>query len=96
MNILHELLVITILTELTTLSIRKILDSFRVDYVSNLIAAFATIVIAVAFKALWAVYYAVAVDGKYLVETVALAYLSFLSATCGYDKVMQAIKQMKE
>ena len=35
-------------------------------------------------------------NAKIGVELIALAYLSFLVATNGYDKVIQAIKQIKQ
>jgi hypothetical protein len=96
LNILRELLVITAFSELTILSIKKVMENMSVSYASNIIAVVSSVILAVAFKLLSAIYFGIAVDTKYIVEIIALAYLSFLSTTCGYDKVMQAVEQIKK
>jgi hypothetical protein len=96
MTILQELFIITVLSELTTLSIKKVMDNMGVAHTSNIIAAASSVILAITFKILSAIYFDAIIDAKYIVEIIALAYLSFLSTTCGYDKVMQAIDQIKK
>lgn len=96
MTILQELFIITVLSELTTLSIKKVMDNMGVAHTSNIIAAVSSVILAITFKILSAIYFDATIDAKYIVEIIALAYLSFLSTTCGYDKVKQAIDQIKK
>ena len=96
MTILQELFIITVLSELTTLSIKKVMDNMGVTHASNIIAVVSSVILAITFKILSAIYFNTTIDAKYIVEIIALAYLSFLSTTCGYDKVMQAIEQIKK
>lgn len=65
-------------------------------YSSNVMAAVTAVVISVALSAGYLIYTETMLNAKIGVELIALAYLSFLVATNGYDKVIQAIKQIKQ
>ena len=86
------LFAVSLLTNLTVEGIKKLLDKKSVDYSSNVMAA----VISVALSAGYLIYTETMLNAKIGVELIALAYLSFLVATNGYDKVIQAIKQIKQ
>ena len=59
-------------------------------------AAVISVVISVALSAGYLIWTETALTAKIAVELIALMYLSFLVATNGYDKVIQAIKQIKD
>lgn len=90
------LLVISVLTNLTVEGIKKILDKKSANYSSNVMAAVTSVVISVAISAGYLIWTETALNARIAVELIALAYLSFLVATNGYDKVIQAIKQIKD
>lgn len=90
------LLVVSILTNLTVQGIKNLLDKKNKNYSANVLAAVTSVVLSVALSAGYLVWTETALTGKIAVELIALMYLSFLVATNGYDKVIQAIKQINE
>ncbi len=93
--VLIGLLAVSVLTQLTTQAIKILMDKTATNYAANIIAAVVAVVMSVAMAAGYAVFEGVPIDARYIITGIALAYLSFLSATVGYDKVMQALKQIK-
>ncbi|MBQ0111651.1 MAG: hypothetical protein KBT03_00810 [Bacteroidales bacterium] len=89
------LLIISILTNLTVEGIKKLLDNGNIKYSPNIMAAVTSVVISVLVSVGYLVYTDTMINAKMMVELITLAYLSFLVATNGYDKVIQAIKQIK-
>ena len=77
----------SLLTNLTVEGIKKLLDKKSVDYSSNVMAAVTAVIISVALSAGYLIYTETMLNAK---------ILSFLVATNGYDKVIQAIKQIKQ
>jgi len=90
------LLVVSILTNLTVEGIKKIADKRAANYSANMLAAVTSVVLSAALSVGYLVWTETAFNAKIAVELIALMYLSFLVATNGYDKVIQAIKQIKE
>lgn len=90
------LFAVSILTNLTVQGIKKILDKKSANYSSNVMAAITSVVLSVALSAGYLIWTETALNAKIAVELIALAYLSFLVSTNGYDKVIQAIKQIKD
>lgn len=90
------LFVVSILTNLTVEGIKRILNKKDANYSANVMAAFTAVVISVALSAGYLIWTETAFNAKIAVELIALMYLSFLVATNGYDKVIQAIKQIKD
>lgn len=93
--VLIGLLAVSVLTQLTTQAIKILMDKTATNYAANIIAAVVAVVMSVALAAGYAVFGSILIDARYIITGIALAYLSFLSATVGYDKVMQALKQIK-
>lgn len=89
------LLAVSILTNLTVEGIKKVLDKKSANYSSNVMAAITSVVLSVALSAGYLIWTETALNARIAVELIALAYLSFLVSTNGYDKVVQAIKQIK-
>lgn len=90
------LLIVSILTNLTVEGIKKIADKRAANYSANMLAAVTSVVLSAALSVGYLVWTETAFNAKIAVELIALMYLSFLVATNGYDKVIQAIKQIKE
>ena len=88
------LLIVSLLTNLTVEGIKKTLDKKNADYSSNLFAIMSSIVLAVAVSAAYLIMNDIAFTLKIGVQIVALMYLSFLTATVGYDKVIQMFAQI--
>ena len=89
------LLVVSLLTNLTVEGIKKLLDGTTTKYSSNVLAAIIAILIAGVVCAVYLIMGDIAFSLKIGVEVVILMYLSFLVSTVGYDKVVQAIKQIQ-
>jgi len=92
--LLSALAGISVLTSLTVQALKKILDEKGVTYSSNILAVVVAIVLTLAISIGYVVYTSVAVTPQVVVTVIALMFLSFLTATVGYDKVVQALKQL--
>lgn len=90
------LLAVSILTNLTVEGIKKILDKKSANYSLNVMAAITSVILSVALSAGYLIWTETAINARIAVELIALAYLSFLVSTNGYDKVIQAVKQIKD
>ena len=87
------LLAVSILTTLTTQAIKTLLKEYNKKLPSNTLASIVSVVIAVALSIGYAILNNIQCTASYVVCVVTLAYLGFLCATNGYDKVKQAISQ---
>ena len=90
------LLICSTFTALGTEAVKKVLDEHKVKYYSNTLAG----VVAVLTSILVAIEYIIMVgailNSQVLVCIVALVILSWLSAMVGYDKVIQAVAQIRK
>lgn len=90
------LLFVSIATSLTVEGLKKLFDEKGVKYSSNLMAVIISIVLAIAVSAGYMIMNDVTLTAKIGVEVVGLMYMSFLTATVGYDKVVQMFSQLKK
>lgn len=88
------LLAVSILTNLTVEGIKKLLDD-KENYSLNVMAATVSVILSVALSAGYLIWTETMINARIAVELITLAYLSFLVSTNGYDKVVQAIRQIK-
>lgn len=88
------LLTVSLLTNLTVEAIKKLLDGVNRKYSSNLLAAIMSIVITIGVSAVYIIMNDITLSCKIVVEVVVIIYLSFLTSTVGYDKVIQMINQL--
>lgn len=86
------LAIIAALTSLTVEAIKKILNEKEIKYSSNLLAMIVAIVLTVAICIGYILYMGIPITVQVVVIMIAMVYLSFLSATLGFDK----IKQLKD
>lgn len=89
------LLAVSLLTNLTVEGIKKLLDGTTAKYSSNVLAAVISTLIAGGACAVYLIMGDITFSMKIGVEIIILMYLSFLVSTVGYDKVIQAIKQIQ-
>ena len=92
--ILGALTVISILTSLTVEAIKKLLNEKQVEYSSNLLAVIVSVVLTIVVSVGYILYFAIPVTIQVIITVIALAFLSFLVATVGYDKVKQMWQQL--
>lgn len=92
--LLSVLAVISVLTSLAVEGIKKILDERNAKYNSNILAVLTAFAITILGSYMYIIYNSIPVTPQIIVTVVALAFLSFLSATIGYDKLIQALMQL--
>lgn len=91
--IITALAIVSALTTLSVQGIKKILDEQGKQYKSNLLAAIVSIVLSVASVIGYVLYNGIAFSVQIVVMAVAFAFLSWLCAMVGYDKILQLFKQ---
>lgn len=89
------LLTVSLITNLTVEGIKKLLEGTKVKYSTNVLAAVLSVVIACAICAVYFIMTDTIFTLKIGVEVAVLMYLSFLTSTVGYDKIVQMIKQIR-
>ena len=92
--IVTALTIISVLTSLTVEAIKKILNDKHIDYSSNLMAMIVSVVLTIAISVGYILYLGVPITIQNIIVIIALVFLSFLSSTVGYDKVIQLLKQI--
>ena len=90
--LISALAVISALTSLTVEGIKKLVGD---KYSYNVMAVIVALVLTVIGSVLYIVYYAIPITAQVIVIIIALTYLAFLSATCGFDKIKQLLEQLR-
>ena len=88
------LLAVSIFTTLTTQAVKKLVREFNGKVYSNTLASIISVLLAIALGVAYGIIKEYRFDAPYYISIVALAFLGWLCATNGYDKVKQAIKQV--
>jgi len=86
------LMIVSVFTVLTTQAIKTLLGDRK--YSSNILAAIVSVFLSLFVSIGYMIFTETAFSAQIVVCIIALMYLSFLAATVGYDKVVQAIKQI--
>ena len=92
--LLSALALISVLTSLTVEAIKKILNEKQVEYSSNLLAVIVSTILTVALCVGYTLYFGEPFTIQKVIIMIALTFLSFLSATVGYDKVKMLLEQL--
>ena len=87
------LLTISVLTSLTVEGVKKVLNSYKKTYSSNLLAIIVSTVITIIASVVYILTKNIPFSFGLVIEVLILVFLSFLVSTIGYDKVMQMLKQ---
>lgn len=96
MNLYLLLLVCAVFTSLITQGIKVLLDDQNVAYSSNVIAAVVSVVLAVTIPIGYTLYSSGCFSLQLVIQIIVLAVLSWLCAMLGYDKVLQALAQIRK
>lgn len=89
------LMAVSVFTGLFTEAVKMCLDYFKVKFSSNLLAGVVAVILSVLVSAAYMLLAEIAYTDKMMVYLIALVLLSWLSAMVGYDKVIQALMQVK-
>lgn len=88
------LLAISVLTNFTVEAIKKFLDESNATYSSNLLAAVISVIAALITSIVYIIANGISFSLLVGIQIVILMYLSFLTSTLGYDKVIQMLEQI--
>ena len=86
---------LSIITGLVTEGVKKALDSFEMNYASNIVALFVAVFIGGAGTIVFYLFNGIAFTGLNIICIFLMMIANWLGAMIGYDKVIQAIKQIK-
>ena len=92
---LMMLMGVSILTGLFTESVKMFMDEMGKTYKSNILAGIVAVVLSAASGAGYIILADAQINSKMAVILLALVLLSWLCAMVGYDKVVQAITQIR-
>lgn len=90
--LISALAIISVLTSLTVEAIKKLLGDRKVSY--NLMAAIVAVILTIAASIGYLIYTGTTFTAQIAVTIIALVFLSFLSATVGFDKIKQMLEQL--
>ena len=90
--LLKGVFILSVVINLTTQGIKKLLDDAGKKYSSNIVAAVVAVIAAIAIAIIYCVIKAIPFDGTVVAITVIMIWLSFILATNGYDKIKQLIE----
>ena len=87
---------LSVLTTLTVEGIKKILNSKEIKYNADVLAAVTAVVLTVIVSICYIIFNSIAVTPQVVITVIAMAFLSFLGATTGYDKLFNSILKIKK
>lgn len=93
--LLSALALISVLTSLTVEALKKIFNEKEIKYSSNLLAVIVSIILTIAISIGYICYADIQITAKEVITIIALTFMSFLSATVGFDKVKQLLEQLR-
>ena len=88
------LFAVSVANGLLTESIKKVLDEFEKTYSSNVIAGMVSVCIGGFTCYAHAMFSGIEVNDLLVITYIAFVIMSWVCAMVGYDKVMQAVKQI--
>lgn len=89
------LIACSVFTTLTVEGIKKMFAGGKASK-ANILAAIVAVVLAIAVGFGYAAIFMIVVNAQYIIAIIGLCFLSWLCAMVGYDKVVQAVKQITE
>lgn len=92
---LFGLFATSIITALTTEAVKKILYEFKISYYSNTVSSIIALIISVALGVGYTIINDIGFGSDVIVYILGHTFISWLCAMVGYDKVTQAIQQLK-
>ena len=95
-SFLSSLMLVSTFTGLATEAIKKTIPNFDKKYGSSVVAGIISIVLSIGISAAYMVMNSVAISSAAIIYILAMAFLSWLCSTLGYDKVVKVITQFKK
>ena len=89
------LLVVSTLTGLVTEAVKHILLALKVNYQANILSGIVAVSLSAAIGIGYVVFASIGFSAQSIISIIVLAFMSWLSAMVGYDKVIQVINQFK-
>lgn len=86
---------VSVLTGIVTEAVKHVLNSLNRTYQSNILSGIVAAILAAAIGVGYVIIAGVGFTAANIVCIVALAFMGWLSAMVGYDKVVQVINQFK-
>ena len=90
------LMIVSTLTGLVTEAVKKVLDEMTVKYHANTLAGIVAAVLSVAVGVGYAILTSAGFTAQLVVCIIALAFMGWLGAMVGYDKVIALVKTNKK
>ena len=91
------LALISILTTLTTEAVKTLMNKADMNYIGNIIAVISAVIISTVVCVVYPVIMQGAVvNAQLLFKAAVMAFFAVLCATLTFDKVVQALKKLKE
>lgn len=88
------LTILSVVTSLFTEGVKHILDSFKVEYASNIVVLFVSVIVGGVGTVLFYLFNDYAWTTLNIICIFLMVAANWLGAMVGYDKIMQAIKQI--
>lgn len=89
------LLAISVLSGLTVEAIKNMFKDYAISWKPNILSAIVSAALSIAATVGYVVYTETPITPQLIVMAIALIFLSWLCSMVGYDKVSQAIAQIK-
>ncbi len=93
---LFGVIIVSILVGLVTEAVKKIREDNGKKYRANLTAGLASIILSVGVSIAYVILTDTPMDANMIIYIVALVFISWLGAMIGFDKIKEAISQLKE
>lgn len=90
------LMIVSAFTGLVTEAVKKILDELKVKYYSNVLACIVSVLLSIGIGVAYVLVTDISFTATTIVYIAALALLSWLCATHGYDTVIGQFKNIKK
>ena len=91
------LALISVLTTLTTECVKTLFKKLDKDYISNIIAVISAVILSGVICVIYPVIMnGAVVDAQLIFKAVIMAFFAVLCSTLTFDKVVQALRQIKE
>lgn len=94
-NFLALLTILSTVTSLCTEGVKKSLSARNINYASNTIVLFVSAIVGAIGMVVFYMYNDIAWTSSNIISIVLMAIANWLVSMVGYDKVVQAINQMK-
>lgn len=89
------LMIVSALTGLVTEGIKKILTEFNVNYYANTLAGIVSTALSACLGIAYIIIQEIPFTAPVIVYIIGMAFLGWLCAMVGYDKIVQVITQIK-